>query len=332
MLAPRIRRNLTILLTLACAFALGCLASVQAATADTDASAEETSTAKKANNDSIWLVSTRHLPCPCQCKSHNPDFRIKRYNPGRGWADSTLEDFDAAESTAESTAIYVHGNQTNWSHAIDLGHLAYRGLTRRAEKPHSIRFVIYSWPSDKICGLARDVRVKADRADGECCYLAYLLNRMKPNTHVGLFGFSFGGRIIAGALHVEGGGHLHGYCPGNSEAKPTRTVRAVLMGAAMHNYWILPGRRFGECTSYVDSMLVQYNSCDRVLRMYPRIERGSRPEALGHTGVPSFSALGENRDRVAEQNACCVLGKRHSAESYLYSETVMSRARPYLVW
>jgi hypothetical protein len=333
MLTPGIRRQFIVLLTLAIAFALGCLASVHAADSELkDQAGPSPKSLADPAVDTIWLISTRHLPCPCSCKTHIPDFQVLRYDQQVGWNRATMGDFADAESPSAGTAVYVHGNQADWSRAIDIGMKAYRSLVRNSQTPRPIRFVIYSWPSDRMCCLSRDVRVKASRADGECCYLAHLLEGMQPETQVGLFGFSFGGRIIAGALHAAGGGDLPGYCRGDAPVKPAESLRAVLMGAAMHDYWILPGRRFGQCVNHVDALLVQYNPADRVLKYYPRIERRSRPQALGHSGIPCWHELGDAGDRVSQQNVAPALGKRHSAESYLYSEAVMGEARPYLVW
>ena len=115
---------------------------------------------------------------------------------------------------------------------------------------------------------------KPPARDCESYFLANFMSRLNPDTQLRLLGYSFGGRIVSGALHLAGGGTLGRFQLADANSRPPNSVRVVLLAAAMDNYWWLPGRYHGECFSQVDRLLLLYNSCDPVLRFYPRLDRG----------------------------------------------------------
>ena len=173
---------------------------------------------------------------------------------------------------------------------------------------------------------------KAARSDYDSYYFGVFLSRLDPRTRLGMYGFSYGARIISGALHLLGGGEMFGLTVPNVEANQGRRARAVLMGPAMPNYWLLPGYRHDEAVSQVDRMLVQYNPCDRILRMYRFVERRSRPQALGYSACPWLSELGKDASRVEQQNVCPQIGNNHDVRVYFASSKVMSELRRCVLW
>lgn len=282
--------------------------------------------------DSLWVVSTRHLGYPGQYNQDKLNFRVMRYDWTEGWVDSELDSLLDTDEPDTVTAVYVHGNRVDWGRSLRLGMLAYRSLVRGVEDPQSIRFVVWSWPSAKIRCALRDVRSKAARSDYDSYYLGVFLSRLAPQARVGMYGFSYGGRVISGALHLLGGGEMLGLTVPAAEVNPKRTARAVLMGAAMHNYWLLPGYRHGKAVSQVDRMLVQYNPCDRILRMYRFVDRHSRPQALGYSALPRLSELGEDASRIEQQNVCPQIGNNHNMRAYFASPEVMDEVRQCVLW
>jgi hypothetical protein len=282
--------------------------------------------------DAVWLISTRHLGCPGQYDPNNPDFHVMRYDWQTGWQDSDFAAFLDTEDPQTVTAVFVHGNRIDWSTAFGRGMSAYISLVNGVDDPRPIRFVIWSWPSTPTRGPLRDVRLKAARSDCDSHYLAWFLSQLNPETRVGLFGFSYGSRIISGALHVMGGGKILGLGLVDAKPKANRTTRAVLMAAALHNYWLLPGCYHGKCVSQVDRMLVQYNSCDRLLRMYRFVDPCTDAQALGYTGFPWLADLGENASRIEQQNVCCEVGDSHRPQVYFASPSVMRELRQYVLW
>jgi hypothetical protein len=192
--------------------------------------------------------------------------------------------------------------------------------------------VIWSWPSDKICGPLRDGRVKANRADCEVHYFGRFLSQIAAEDRVGVIGYSYGARIASGGLHLVSGGSLCGYDLPNAPARPSCSTRAAFLAAALHNYWWLPGCRHDQCLSQVDHMLLLYNRCDPVLRWYPKLERRSRPQALGRTGLCCPERLGNDAARLEQHSVSCQIGKTHSVEDYFASTAIMQAIADSLLW
>jgi hypothetical protein len=240
--------------------------------------------------------------------------------------------FDAAPQPGGQLCVYVHGNRIEWSEAFRMGMQAYRSLARSEQDAAPMRFVIWSWPSSQICGPLRDVRVKAARTDPQSVFLAQFLSQLPETERVGLLGFSYGARIICGALHVLGGGRLGGWSlPDREDAGPCG-ARAVLFAAAANNYWLSPGSHHGRCLTQVDRLYNFYNPCDSVLRIYPRLDRRSRAGALGYTGLRLTRSLGENAERYEQRNVSGYVGRSHDEQRYLCSLSIMRDAATRLLW
>ena len=332
--AMRLRHGLLLLLV----FASTCTISLHSAASDAEVQKPQAAASDcdcpcaARTQDAIWQVSTRHLGCPSHYDPNNPDFQVMRYDSQAGWEDSELEAFLDTDDAQTTTAVFVHGYRIDWCTAFERGMMAYRSLVSCFDDPRPIRFVIWSWPSAPSGRPLRDVRAKAARCDLDSHYLAWFLSRLAPDTRVGLLGYSYGGRIVSGALHLMGGGEILGFGLDDAKPKANPAPRAVLLAAALHNYWLLPDRYHGKCVSHVDRMLVQYNPCDRVLRMYRLLDRCAAAEALGRTGFPWLADLDENASRIEQQNVSCEVGDEHSLRAYLASPSVMNGLRQYVLW
>jgi hypothetical protein len=276
--------------------------------------------------DSLWLIGTRHLGCPHPDRCYNQSFQILRYDES-GWQRSDFPSF--LSDLRDMTVFYVHGNRVDTNQAFWHGREAYQAVIQAADRPDSIRFVVWSWPSDQICGPRRDVLSKAARTDPESYYLATVLAQLPSTTEAGLFGFSYGARIISGALHLLSGSPLGGYRLNHIERPADLRLRAVLMAAAMDDDWWLPHGYHSQCPTVATRILVQFNPCDPALRFYPRVDRRERPQALGYTGFPWPGSLDDGM--FEQQNVSSQLGKTHDASKYFGSETIMQRARQVLL-
>jgi hypothetical protein len=260
-----------------------------------------------------------------------PAFGVQRYENPQGWSRAKFDQLQADTARQRETVIYVHGNREDWATAQYRGMIAYHALVRVAGDPPPLRFVIWSWPSDQIRGPRNDVLAKAARSDYEAYYLAQFLAAVDPQARVGLFGFSYGARIITGALHLLGGGTLVGLQLPDGTGTGEHQARVVLMAAALHDFWLLPDNAHGKCWSQIDRLLIQYNPCDRILRLYPHLDRCSRPQALGYSGFPWVSQLGDDAARLAQQNVSCEIGDQHHALNYLESATIMDQVQRYVL-
>ncbi len=276
--------------------------------------------------DSLWLIETRHLGCPDPDLPPIESFQYLRYE-GQNWQQSDFPDFQ--NDHRDMTVFYIHGNRVDSSQAFSRGREAYEALVQPAAQPAAVRFVVWSWPSTQIHGPKRDVLTKAARTNVESYYLASLLSQFPPETEVGLFGFSFGARIISGSLHLLSGSDLCGYRLASAEPLPVLRPRAVLTAAAMDRSWWLPGGFHSQCPAVADSLLVQFNPNDPVLKLYPRIDRRSRPQALGYTGFPWAGTL--DSGTLQQQNVGCRLGKTHDVSRYFEAPEIVGRARQVLL-
>lgn len=271
--------------------------------------------------EQIWLVSTRHIPLACVTTATLPELDVRNYESSTGLREASLAELLAAGRPEEHTVVYVHGNRFDWNDAVEYGRLANDRLRAGPDAP-PVRFVAWSWPSDRIPGMLRDVRAKAQRAHCEAQYLAKFLSEIQSDKPIALIGSSFGARVITGALHLVGGGRLNGHTEGR--VVPRLPFRVVLMAAAVNNDWLLPGRYHGRAFLQTDKALVLYNSCDPVLKRYHFLEKCRRPRALGFTGLATCGGLPEH---VAQRDVCCVVGRSHREANYFCSSGLMDLAR-----
>jgi hypothetical protein len=277
--------------------------------------------------DEIWLISTRCLGCP-MCDS--PDLDAYRYTGNCEWESADLQACFANANPAASTVVWAHGNQIDAWGAQQRGLGVYRQLVTVAD-PRPMRFVIWSWPSEKIKGPLNDIRTKAWRTDTDGYYLGWFLQRMHPQSDVGLIGFSYGARIVSGALHVLAGGELDGWALQTPAGADRRPPRVALFAAAVHDYWLSPGAYHGLALQQVDRLILFNNSCDPVLSRYRFVSRGENPDAMGHSGVTWYSDPGEIADRVEQWDAACIVGKEHTLEPYICSPEIMGQVNDALL-
>jgi hypothetical protein len=273
-----------------------------------------------------WLIDARRAD---SCSLHTSGDKTLRYwqlgDCGRWLAadeGSLLENADPAVPMV----AYVHGNPTTYEHGVQTGVDRFRVLRRRAQD-QPFHFVIWWWSSthrDKL-PLPRRMRQEAARSDLQAFYLARWIERIEPSVPLSLTGYSFGARVVAGALHLTGGGRLAGRSLDRHPAEPRRPIRAILLGAAIHCDWLLPGRRNGLALTQVEHLLVSTNPCDPAMKWYPAIYRGCSPKPMGYGG-PSRSGLPDaERDKIEVLNLSCYVGRSHKAFRYYSASPFLAR-------
>jgi hypothetical protein len=279
--------------------------------------------------DEVWAVSTRCLGCP---SGGEPEigWSVWKYEPQTPrWVNATAGEFYDGDAAKAVTAMYIHGNQIDSSLALRDGLNTYFQLAGRYDEEVPVRFVIWSWPSDKVRGPIRDGRSKADRSDTDAYYLARFLAPLKAESRVGLVGYSFGARIIAGAMHLVGGGHMCGLTAPPSDAR----FRIAFWAAAEHDDWLLPNRTHGNALPLAEHWLITRNCCDPALARYGWIDRGCDPVAVGYSGLVGRNLLtAEQNARIEEINVSHMVGKTHDNEAYLCSESIMVHTRRVVLW
>jgi len=277
-------------------------------------------------HDEVWVVSSRSLGCPDNEASplqlETQQFDLSSHI----WNASSLDAFLAASDPAKPTVVWVHGNWKDAGTARAEGLEVYQQLTSGVAG-HPIRFVIFSWPANRTRGLREDARRKYYRTNSDSYYLAWLVSQIDPKVPVDFVGFSFGAKVVTGALHVLGGGTLAGHAlPQPITARAP--MQAVPICPAVNNYALAIDGSNGQALPVVYRMLALNNGCDRALKHYPAVDPCNRPQALGYTGA--VGPLGENAGKLRQVDLCCAVGKEHYWGAYFYNPSIVARMRPYL--
>ncbi|MBI3464092.1 MAG: hypothetical protein HY000_13700 [Planctomycetes bacterium] len=274
----------------------------------------------------IWLISTRGAPF---CGPHDgppAELAYWRCDDHAGWMPATREGFLTGGDSDLPTCFFIHGNRYTHAEAIEYGLLAWRRLVNNGCVTGPVRFVIWSWPSERTCdGNMEDARIKAIRSEAQGFYLAHLMDQIPPQTPLSFVGYSYGARLGTAALHLLGGSRLGGNQLSERVHPERAPISAVLLAPAMDNDWLIPGRRYGQALEQVDRLLILYNSRDIVLKRY-RFLDPSRPQALGYTGMVWTAAAA---GRVTQIDVTSWLGRSHQAEDYLNTPALVRRMLPY---
>ncbi len=281
--------------------------------------------------DQLWLVSERSLGC-ADVAAQAANLKYWQYQPGRGWQPATSAAFFAGDDPAAITHIWIHGNQISHGDAFQAGWTAYSAIARQTTDDRPLRFVAWSWPSDKIDGgPLEDVRVKAARTGTSSLHLARFIDSISSDVQVTITAYSFGARIATGALHLMAGGPVNGRTLAMTTAASRPRMDVVLIAAALDNDWLLPGRCHGRALSMVQRMLLVTNSCDKVLQRYHWLYgRRSCAEALGYTGLAGAGQFGADRGKITQFDACCIAGSEHDWTHYWGSPAIVARMLPLI--
>jgi hypothetical protein len=281
-----------------------------------DANAASGTELARREQDQVWLVSTRDMAANFEA-AENPDAWTVSYLDENGkWLPGDVPTLLAWDTHFDQTIVFVHGNR------IERGQDRYEGLTTyRAlvptDAPQRVRFIIFSWPSGRVGGPVRDFREKAWRTVPAACHLAWLVSRIDPQVQLDFFGYSYGARIVTGALHLVGGGSLYSY---QLDASRPLDAGAVLVAAASDRDWLLPGGLHERAPAQVDHLLLLTNCCDPAMKWYHLLDRCDNPIALGRWGLPTGAPF----ESVAQVEACGWVGSNHDLHLYLQSDALMS--------
>lgn len=275
--------------------------------------------------DEIWLISTRCLPggvCDPACAAQQLRYWVR--TPCSGWISASAEEFHAGTCAFSSTTVFLHGNRSKECDAVGYGMSLYRSLRCRTCCGVRMRFVIWSWPSDPIpCGVRvfRDARVKYRRTEPQARIFAEWLDCVGSQTKLNLVGYSYGARIVLGALHLIGGGCIdgQGMCHRNGCFIP---ANVALWAAATENNGLLNRRAFGCATRVIDCGLITLNRKDPVLRRYRRVVYSTWRGALGRTGIRGWGAACVLQG-FEQLDVSQVIGRRHTIKRYLCADCVL---------
>lgn len=160
--------------------------------------------------DQIWLVSSRQVTDYCldTCQLN----AIQMVNGD--WQSSSVEMFQTEHSTNATmqTVFYIHGNMTDFNWSIIRGLKVYENMIGSQPDAPPVRFVIWSWPSERQTIPIRDALLKAKQAVFVGYSFRSLLNSLDGPCPA-IIGYSFGAQVVMSALQSP----LHEECKGPYE-------------------------------------------------------------------------------------------------------------------
>ncbi len=283
--------------------AIGAVADEQATTVERD--------------DRLWTISSRQITSDAYLANvESPDLSVTRLDPIGNRQSTSLDDFFAQLEPGRPVVLHVHGNRLTECEAIARGLFVYRNVTPCLPYP-AIDFLVFTWPSERLGLPIRDGRRKAQMTEAEGLYLAWFLRELvQRDLSVTVIGYSFGARVVTGALHTLAGGHLSG------RRLPGPTIRGAelavgLVAPALEANWLDRGQYHGLASQNMSDLAVLYNSKDAILKRYWLITSATRGGALGYSG-PKRIALGYDGQRVPLVMRDCArfLGIGHSEIDY----------------
>jgi esterase/lipase superfamily enzyme len=280
--------------------------------------------------DEIWIINTRHLTSDACCTSlQSPDFKVSRWtaacqNHSNGQGTPTTFTELVAAISADPLArnvIYAHGNRFTHCDALERAWFVYQKICPYRCLGQPIRLIIFSWPSQQEGMLLNDVRVKAERTDAQGLYLAWCLRELHTHTDsLTLVGYSFGGRVVTGALHALAGGTLGGKkLPG--EHLTGLDAQVALLAAAIDRDWLEPNQYHSRATLNMSRMTLMYNPRDTVLKRYWLLDPGTISRALGAVGPMRFNRRADGSSLPVKSINCSrTVGREHDELDYFSAE------------
>ncbi len=287
------------------------------------------------SGDEIVVVNVRNACCSTNPATLMARTRVTQYIADDAgnvhWIPSDFDSFLGSTDASKRTVIWVHGNRIEPSDACYRGLRVYQSLTRCASDADGpIRFVIFSWPAEQQPGPLRDFREKAQRTRPVGWQLAYLVNRLPADQPISMIGYSYGARIIGGALHLLGGGDLGcGLKVDNAGEVPRPAMPVVFIAAATHAHWFGPNQFHSNAMQRTGKLLLTTNQDDPAMKFYRLVDTNSSALAMGLCGPTCLNA--DEAARVRLVNVTCAVGSTHDLYRYMAVGSFMSEAWDTLV-
>lgn len=269
-----------------------------------------------AAEDRLWMINTRCMASEiCRADLESPAFSVFQVDCNGKAYGSTFDRY-LESILGRKVVIYIHGNRMPDRSAICYG-LEIRRQSIRCRKSSPVDWVIWSWPSAKQGILVRDARRKANRTDTQGLYLSWVLRKhAEASVPTTLIGFSFGGRVITGALHSLAGGKLAGRrLPG--PVITNARFDAGLLAPAIERDWMARRGYHSKATQNLDNLVVMYNQRDAVLKRYWLLDRVRGNIAMGYSGPRTFAPRADgSKISVRVRDCSPYVGKQHSEIDY----------------
>lgn len=152
--------------------------------------------------DQLWVINTRDF---ASCKACG-ELRVGQY-AGNCYQLSSLAALgeEIAANPDLPTMVYVHGNFTDLGWSLQRGCEVYGKLFRECPCRAPVRFIIWSWKTEREAGPVCDFDIKLARSVEEGERLWTVLNQL-PLQQPSVVGYSLGCQVILSALTQPAGG------------------------------------------------------------------------------------------------------------------------------
>lgn len=267
--------------------------------------------------DEIWLVNTRQLgDCFSDCNLV-PDLPVSRWVNGEFQPQSLAELLDQVATTPQTrNIVYIHGNFTDLGWSVRRGLQFYNGCFANAPARPPIRFIIWSWRSERETLLGRDYQIKSQRAVAEGCRLNSLVDRLGPTRPI-VIGYSLGAQATLSALSQTG----------SPESQPWVVA---LIAAALDPHFCGTLRNNTQISERFSHLVVFTNHVDPALNCSLRITR----RAIANPNPPSQYSIVPNlkskHPSVQQYEVSREVGHHHSISYYIEAPTVSHQVRALL--
>jgi hypothetical protein len=214
--------------------------------------------------------------------------------------------------------VFAPGYTSTTSQTTNVG----LGIVQTFDPNKPCRVIFWDWHSDRGAeGIRRDVRSKLPVVNNAGGYLALFLQKMKPQSKVCLFGFSFGSRIVCHAAET---------LRKNGQRPEGLRLNLVLSGAATDQHWFSRGQQHSRIPEIVEKILVTYNPDDWALRFYPLMySHRDKAPALGFTGLPMRNIAPEFRTQFESVDVSRYIGSEHQTLFHVRTSVFRSRISTY---
>ncbi|MDR2438652.1 MAG: alpha/beta hydrolase [Planctomycetaceae bacterium] len=248
-----------------------------------------------------WFIDTRSATTELE---HLTVKKLDNKNQSvQVWRSAALEEFQETHVPQKPLVIVIHGNWTSSANALSYGKIFDRFLEKN-EKSENYRFLIWSWPSERIlCGIRKDILTKARRADEQADYLVSFLQKLKPNSKVSLIGFSFGAGLVCNTLQL---------LADTKEIHNKLSIRSILLAGALDSGALTPNGRYGQALSVTEKMLIHVNPDDAALCFYPLLGRLGGSQAIGKKGALVNGLSKKTQQKIKSVNVAPQLGTEHA--------------------
>ena len=265
--------------------------------------------------------------------------------------------------------VVVFGACTNFD-AIAKRAPAMSRWLRSESQGQPLNIVFFSWPSAKLLPRSDIVPIEPllipagvfildRRSEYQGLLIAEMLSQLPDQRQVCLIGHSYGGRAVLSTLHLMEGGKITNPITKENFRLRTRlydefradklngqgrTIRVVLMAAAVDHHWLNPGQRYDGALSRIDRLLNLQNPNDLVLGLYS-IRHPCATLAMGGPGLywsdlsqldvsqrakieqDDLSVLG---DSLEQDDICLPIGTKHDVRCFYEHPDIQRKLKRYL--